>query len=589
VVETFVQAYARLTQAASYRASLNEKVRAVRRGDVPAEVRDMFPDNWPASITSNLIDIAARDMAEMLGELPSVRSIPSSSSARESERSTRRTKIALGYIEQSGLQRTMYAGCDRLVTFGCLPFIVEPAPDFDGPVIRIGNATQVVYEKNLRGDVVHLFEHWSEPAAALQARHPDLPISRPGQVFMREPDTTRLTVVKYYGRDKLVTFLPEREGLILLEVDNPIGRVPAAVVELPQWDEIAHGAYDQAIWVQLARARVMQMAMQATDQALNAPLAVPPDVTHVPMGPGAVIHSTNPQSIQKVRFDVPREAWLESGALERENRIAARYPEGRSGNIDASVITGQGVQALLGTIDSQLKTLQTLIGFELRRILAIAFQMDEALRGEVKKTITGWIKGKKFSEEYRPSRDIAGDYDIDVNYGFMSGLDQNRATVMMLQLLGAGLVDKQTVQEQLPFPLDVDDVQERLDRESIEEALRVGVQGMLSNIGSLAAEGQDPTDLLVKAATLIEQREKGVALAQAILEVFKPPEDQPKDPFAQALGQAPPGPVPGAGAGPGVQTPGQPGGGRLMQMLAGLSSSGNPAMSTRVMQQTPAA
>lgn len=585
--------YQQLSKADQPRQQHNALVTHVRRGDLNAVMPGGFPESWPAPVTANLIDNAAQDIGEVVGELPTIRCRPDGSSRRQAEGATLRTKIALGYVEQSGLQRHMYAACDRLVTFGTMPIVVEPDFDINGPVLRLGDSRRSVYRKNLRGDVTDYFEYWDEPRSSLEAKYPHVNLRVQTNVFQqRRADSEAdplLTVVRYYGPGIMVLFVPDRDNAILSMVETPVKRTPVAVVELPVWDEELHGSYENAVWVQLARARMALYTMEAVDKSLNAPLAVPPDVTKVPYGPNSLLRSSDPSAIRRVALDVPREAWAQAGSLEREERTAARYPEGRSGNIDASVITGQGVNALLGTIDSRVKTLQTLIAFELKRAVGLAFELDEKLFGGETKTVAGTLNGKKFETRYQPSKAIAGNYSVDITYGFMSGMDPNRATVMMLQLLGAGLVDKTTVQEQLPFQIDVDDVNERLDREAIEAALRAGIQSMLSNVGMMASTGQDPTALLTKAAALVDQREKGKSLAEAMLDVFKVEEQPQADPFSQAQEAMTPGTPPGMEEPPQVQTPGQPGGGRLMQMLASLSSSGQPSMSTRIAQQTTAA
>lgn len=579
--------FAALKKADQSRQSKCAIVRKVRRGQLNDIIPGMFPENWPAPITANIIDSAAQDVGEILGELPTIRCRPTGSSRAQAEKSAKRTKIAVGYIDQSGLQRNMPGACDRFVTYGTLPFVVEPDFAVDGPVIRIASSVNTLYRKNLRGEVTAFYEYWKEPRSSLEAKFPDIGGALRTQSNFRvdrvadSEDDPDFEVVQYYGPDEFILFVPERDGLVLRKVANPLGKVPVAVAELPQWDTELHGTYENAVWVQLARARMALFTMQATDESINAPLAVPPDVTKAAIGPNAVIRSSNPGDIRRVPIDVPREAWVQSGSLEREERIAARYPEGRSGNIQASVITGQGVDALMGgAFDQRINTLQMLVAFELRRAVSFAFELDEKVFGKTKKVIAGVINGKKFETDYVPEKDIAGDYSVDVTYGFMAGMDPNRATVMMLQLLGAGLVDKTTVQESLPFQIDVDDVNERLDRQAVEDALRSGVQSMLANVGALAAQGQNPTDLLQKAASLVTAREKGKSLTEAVLEVFKVEEQPQQDPFAP---QAPAGP----GGPPAAPSPQQPGG--IMQMLSQLRSSGEPSMATRVMQQQPVA
>jgi hypothetical protein len=72
-------------------------------------------------------------------------------------------------------------------------------------------------------------------------------------------------------------------------------------------------------------------------------------------------------------LDIPAATFQEQSALQSELRLGARYPEGRTGNIDASVITGQGVQALLGAFDSQIKAGQTVLAEVLEDVHQVVF------------------------------------------------------------------------------------------------------------------------------------------------------------------------------------------------------------------------
>ncbi len=116
-------------------------------------------------------------------------------------------------------------------------------------------------------------------------------------------------------------------------------------------------------------------------------------------------------------------------------RMGARYPEGRSGNIDASIITGQGVQALLGAFDTQVKTGQQILSDTFEDVMQLCFKMDERLFPGTKK-ISATSGGAKFELDYDSRKDINGDYGIQVRYGLMSGLDPSRALIFSLQALG---------------------------------------------------------------------------------------------------------------------------------------------------------
>lgn len=281
--------------------------------------------------------------------------------------------------------------------------------------------------------------------------------------------------------------------------------------------------------------------------------------------------------------------------LAQELMIATRSPGVRNGNVDASIITGKGVQALMGGFNTVITTGQAVIGQALERAIMMAFDMDEKLWPNEKKMIRGVVQGSPFEENYIPTKDISGNHMVDVTYGFAAGQDPARAIVALLQLRGDKLVSRDFVQRQLPMQIDVVQMQQQVDNEDFEDALKAGTQMMMQQIGNLALQGQDPTELLFKMANVIKARENGESVHDAVLKAFKPKE-------AQEGPQGGPGGPPGAiGPGQPQQAPGgppgapggAPGGGGLdmMQLLAslktGASGQSQPSMIARTRRQVP--
>jgi len=100
----------------------------------------------------------------------------------------------------------------------------------------------------------------------------------------------------------------------------------------------------------------------------------------------------------------------------------------------------------------------------------------------------------------------------------------------------------------------------------------------------------DPVPELQKVAKLIELREKGKAVHDAVLEVFKPKEQPaqaaaPQDPMAALLGGAPQAPQ-GAEGGAPPGAPQQAQGMDMMTLLSGLTSGGKAQMSARTQRQS---
>lgn len=279
-------------------------------------------------------------------------------------------------------------------------------------------------------------------------------------------------------------------------------------------------------------------------------------------GGDAIIRSNTPEKVRRVPIELPQATFAESQLLEGEMRVGARYPEGRSGSIDASIVTGRGIQELQGGFDTQVKTAQMNLGFALAGALSMAFEMDEKLWPNEKKSIRGVANGAHFEESYTPSKDIGGVYTVDVTYGFAAGMDPNRALVFLLQLRGDKLVPRDFVQRQLPMDVDVIQLQQMVDSEETTDALKQGVFSMLASMGIMAQQGFDPTDLLRKTALIIERREKGEPFHEAVLEAFAPP---PPPEGAEPPGAGPPSSLvpgsealPSGGPPPGMQASGLP-------------------------------
>lgn len=564
-----------------------------------------MPDAWPRPITANVIDTAARQLAENLAPLPSINCAPGViNSERQKKFVAKKTKIAYSYIIDSALKSKMPQGADWYLTFGAMPIVVEPDFEAGRPRLRIDNPMKHYAQQDLSGKVICYSKVWREKASQLAAKFPEHAEAILGRAQPYGPNTSgdaELELVKYCDRDSYVLYMPERSNLVLMETENRFGKVPVALAHKPSWDEQDRGQFDDVIWPSLARNRMAMLALQATQQTVRAPLALPPDVQKIPFGDDAVIRTNFPEKIRRVGTDLPQAAWQQDALLAAEVMKGTRTPASATGDVDASIITGRGVDALNGGYDIQVATGQLMIGSALERALELAFEMDELYWPDAKKSISGVINGTPFEETYTPAKDIKGNYRVSVSYGFASGMNPNQALVFLLQLRGDQLVSRDFVQRQLPMDIDVAMLQAEVDKEQTTDALKQGVFAMLSSIGIMAQQGMDPTAILAKAAQLIELRER-MPMHEAILTAFKP------EPAAlpTSAAEAPPG-TPGASEGgpgvpfginPGTGTPGgvAPGqaqmgmGGKpdLMSMLAGISSAGRPSMSASVKRSVPA-
>ena len=529
-------------------------ITAVRRGNMEAVAPDMFPEGISKPMIANFVDVVARDLAETLAPLPSFNcSTVNSISDSSRKASEKRSMIANNYVQNSGLQTQMYTGADWVFTYAYMPIVVEPDFEARMPRIRIENPMGAYPEYNRYGKCVSYTKRYLKSIRELAVEFPEYESIIIGKLGYQNQDlNAELDVIHYQDKDQIVMFLPQRDSLVLRKAKNPLGKLSVVVPRRPGIDvEDPRGQFDDVLWVQIARARFSLLAMEAAEKSVQAPLVVPQDLQEFAFGPDAVLRTNNPAGVRRVGLELPTGAFTEQQILETEMRMGSRYPEGRSGNIDASVVTGSGVQALMGGFDSQIKAMQMIIGESLEEVIALCFEMDEKLFSGEKKQ-RGTFNGAPYEFKYDPAKDINGDYTIQVRYGLMAGLDPSRALIFSLQALQANLVSRDFIMRELPWSMNVSGEQERIDIERMRDSLSASLASLAQAIPQMAMQGQDPSSIVEQIAKVIDLRRKGIAIEEAVVKVFEKPKpeaapapEQPQVPaqmspeelVAQSMGQ----------------------------------------------------
>lgn len=527
-------------------------VTVVRHGDIDRLFPDLFTDDIPKSVVSNLVDVAARDLAEVMAPLPNL-ACASGNMRTDAERAraARKNKIGYDYWNCSQLETQMLNFADSYNTHGFAVFVIEPEFKYYKPMIRVESPMGVYYARDRFGCVQEYVKETQCTAGELAHMYPEhrAQLLSVGQGKRMRDGNSWMTLVRYSDKQHTVVYVPEAENCVLAQAANPISRVPVAIVERFDLGTVPRGAFDDVIYVQLARSVMAMFQIAAADKSINAPIAMPDDVTEVPIGPDSVLRTQNPQAVQRVRLDVPRDSWLLSEQLDKESKVGARYPDARTGGVKGSIITGRGVEAMLGTFDTQIKTAQLLFKQALEDATSMCFEMDVALWPTMRKTINGTMSGKSFEVTYVPARDIGDNFQTAVTYGFAAGMTPSQAIVTLLQLRGDKLIQRDTFRRALPFDVDPDEEQRGLDVEDLEAGLMQGFLAYMQGIGPMVASGGDVSALLAQAAAAISDRQKGKPLHEAIQAAFTPKE-------------APPGPADvAAPQDPGVLAPGDPGAG----------------------------
>ena len=596
--------YDRYRQQFAERDSRMEAVLLVRKGRMRDVYPDLFPDGpFENPIVANMVDIAARDLSEVIAPLPAFNcNSPTMVSEASRKKADKREEIVNSYVDFSDLSTQMFTAADRYVSYGFVPAQVEFDMEAQMPRIRFLESVGSYPIIDRFGNVTALYQRIMKPVSELIALYPEY------AHLLYDKDeynsmSSMLEIVRYHDKDQDVLFVPTRNNIVIDRAKNPIGECMVRVVMRPSLDSQARGQFDDVLPIQVAKARYALLSLEAATKAVQAPMVAPRDVSDIALGPDAIIRTERPQDVRRIPLEIPAGAFAQQQVLEGELRLGSRYPESRTGNIDASIVTGRGVQALMGGFDTQIKTAHAMFAKAFVDLIGLALEVDEKVFANESKELKGNHNGVPYAIKYNPARDINGDYTVDVQYGLMAGLDPNRALVFGLQARGDNLISRDFLRRQMPFSFNATQEEEKIDTEEMRDAMKQAIASYAQAIPALASQGQDPSDILYKLSYVIKERQKGTSIEVAVSDAFAPQNPPPgATPAAASPEMGMPGAVPpGAEAGlpEGLTAAGRmvgvaagqiaPGGRPDVQsLLAGLTQRGEPNLQASLIRRTPA-
>lgn len=557
-------------------------VRMTRKGRLHEVFPSHFADDLAQMSIANTIDNVARDVSEQFAGLPSIVCASGNmSSHADQARATRRNKVASYYWDKSNLERQNIDFCDATLSYAFGVYRIEPDFEHRCPRIRWSPSFDTYYYKDLWGRTKWCAQYKFETLLNLCAKYPNLePFigMRNGQKRSGS-DTER--VVTYDDENQSVVYLPDCNFTVLAHWQHNLGRTLVAIAERPGQEDLKRGQFDDSVIPMLVKHVMTMYQLNATDKAVNAPIAMPDDVTELPYGPDATIRTQNPGGVSRVRLEIPDDLFALNAQLDQAIKEGSRYPEARGGGVTGSIITGKGVDALQGTMNTQIKTMQVVVGKALEEVTELCFMLDVKLWPNVQKKITGVLAGKPYEVTYTPAKDIGDSYTCKVSYGFASGQGPAQAIVAMLQLRGDKVISRDTFRRNLPFDLDSDEEQRQIDAEDLTSAAGQGLMGLTQAFGPMVMQGQDPMPVLQAMAKVIQLRKKGVSMEDALVQAFTPPEKPEGEEVSPGMEQGMPGPEGPPGPGGPEMPPGVQPGGRMQGVAAGqegMAPGGYPAI-----------
>ena len=291
-IDTIAKRVDNLKMRHAERDARMQQIQAVRKGNMVDVFPEMFPEGMPHSMVANFIDVAARDLAEVLAPLPSFNcSTVSVANNKARAFADKRGMIANNYVYNSRLQSQMYWGADWYFSYGFLPIHVEPDFEDNLPRIRVEDPMGSYPEFDRFGRCVAYAKRYMKTIHELANEFPEHAPALLGRLGYDRDNNMDVELIKYMDKDQTVLYVPSRNNLILSRINNPLGKMTVRIARRPGIDDESRGQFDDVIYVQMARARFANLAMEAAEKSIQAPFVVPADVLELPMGPDAIIRT----------------------------------------------------------------------------------------------------------------------------------------------------------------------------------------------------------------------------------------------------------------------------------------------------------
>ena len=345
-------------------------------------------------------------------------------------------------------------------------------------------------------------------------------------------------LAEYYNEEGTYIF-HMTSGTILDFIPNPLDSGPAFVVAKKFAFDRLQGQYDQIIGLMASMAKINVMSIIAMEDAVFTETNISGEIESGQYRKGrfAVNYLAPGTQVSKPASNVPYQIFQQIDRIERQLRVGGSYPVSDDSQSPLSFATGRGLEELGASMSLMIREYHTVMADAIEMIDSKRLEWDQKMYGGKAKDLSGYYNNQFFSEKYDPAKDIQGAYKTRRVYGAMAGYDEPQKIVTGLQLLQAGIIDTQTLQENLDGLDNLTTVNSRITKEKAEKVL----------FDSLLAQAQqgDP-----KATMAVIQIRKQPDDMQSILDKFYTAEE-PAIPEAEQelLGGAS---LPPQGAPPGI-------------------------------------
>ena len=277
-------------------------------------------------------------------------------------------------------------------------------------------------------------------------------------------------VAEYYNEEGTYIF-HMTSATILDFIPNPLDSGPAFVIAKKFAFDRMQGQYDQIIGLMASMAKINVMSIIAMEDAVFTETNIVGEIESGKYRKGrfAVNYLAPGTQVSKPASNVPYQIFQQIDRIERQLRVGGSYPVSDDSQSPLSFATGRGLEELGASMSLMIREYHTVMADAIEMIDAKRLEWDEKMYGGNSKELSGYYNNQFFSEKYDPSKDIQGAYKTRRVYGAMAGYDEPQKIVTGLQLLQAGIIDTQTLQENLDGLDNLTTVNSRITKEKAEK------------------------------------------------------------------------------------------------------------------------
>ena len=285
---------------------------------------------------------------------------------------------------------------------------------------------------------------------------------------------TGVRIIEYYDMGGTYVVFPER-NMILDFIPNVLSTPPFVFMKRVSFDELK-GQYDHVIGLMAMMAKINIMSAIAMEDSVFTETNISGEIESGQYRKGrfAVNYLAPGTQVSKPMNNIPYQLFQQVDRLERQLRMVGGYPVTDDSQSPNSFVTGAGLSELNSTMSLMINEYREIIKHSITQMDEKRLELDVVLsysQGINKKPMAGFFNGASFSENYSPLGDIGGDFTTRRIYGVMAGFDEPQKIVTGLQLLQAGVIDVETLQDNIDGLENIAKVQERIRKNKAEQVL----------------------------------------------------------------------------------------------------------------------